>query len=229
MKIESREGKDVSEQCVKYGEKGPVIIFLLGANSEPFFYKAFLEKLAPNYQVYAIEHPNMGNHTELNDNDLQSYLDYIDAVISSINLQENYYLMGFSLGGYLALEYVKQKKNILGLILLSPLTRLRSQSYTMLAIREFLNEIQNKLSRSKYMPLSIFSFVNFRFLKAKENNSNLVMNLEPLNINMSIPDIKSLVILGKKDLIIDASFSKRIFSRNPNYKVIITKNGHDAF
>lgn len=102
----------VDDQEIEYLDigKGPTLIFLHGAFGSFRFYKPLLTKLAIKYRVIAPVMPGMGKSAKIkikSDKDIiPYYLNCLNNFIHKIIKNDDYIVLGHSLGGYLAMKLV---------------------------------------------------------------------------------------------------------------------------
>ncbi|OGM31279.1 hypothetical protein A2803_03745 [Candidatus Woesebacteria bacterium RIFCSPHIGHO2_01_FULL_44_21] len=209
--------------------KGEPLLFLGGASSPFGYYEKFVNLLSKHYKVYFFNYPGLGKSEKPKSHSLEVYLKAVDQVVKENNLK-NYYLAGASFGGFLALEYAfVYPGNIKALILFSPLTRLFSKIKISNVIRIALTQLQKWQAECPPMTQNVFTYKHFFGAVGKYRHSEFVIKLEvnPKHIAKNIP---ILVVLGDKDKLIDSSYSKQVFEKHKNAKIIIIKGGsHDAF
>jgi len=209
--------------------KGKPLLFLAGAGAPYNYYDKFINLLAKSYKVYFFNYPGLGKSEKPKGHTLDVYLKAVDQVVKDNNLKK-FYLVGASFGGYLAVEYAwTHPKNIRAVMLFSPLTRFFSKVKFSNALRIALTQLQKWQAEYPPMTQNVFTLKHFRNASEKLKHTDFVIKQEfnPKHIPSSIP---ILVVLGDSDKVIDSSYSKLVFKKHKNTKVMVIKGGgHDAF
>lgn len=212
----------------QYGSSGKTIVFLLGANNKPSFYESFFQKLGQHYRVFVITYSGIGNSDKFAEHTLTNYLDYIHKIIKDEVQAHEFYLAGFSLGGYLAVKYFHlHKEKIAGLILLSPMFKLRSRSLISLMGRFILNEFQRLRSANRGDVYSILSPRNLYFFATRQKHSRFITNLPALTPEEMADITNYIAVVGKRDYIVDSDQVLKLLKIANT--AVYEKSGHDGF
>ena len=210
--------------------KGEPLLFLAGANATFEYYQPFLKLLSKKFKVYFFNYPGLGKSEKFKGGySLIKYLNLIDRFITERKL-DNFHLVGASFGGFLAIKYASQRKDVIkSLILFSPLTKLFTQSKIGNALRIAKTNSQKMRKRYKPLILSVFRPGNSRNFFEKLQHSDFVLSCSLEEIDFA-EDVPTLLIVGGKDLIVDSQYTHSLFTGRKNCKIIYFKSeGHDAF
>ena len=214
----------------------PLIVLLPGANHHAGFYRKFAQLLATDFEVYVMPWPGIGPdvpESRVNGHNEVEYLKYMASQISDFSQGREYLLMGFSLGGYMAIKYALQEEGgrIKRLVLLSPLTRLHSRFLPETAANELLNELQNVGHDRTYFDVNLFSLDHLQYLPAKHRQTILATS----ELEITLEDVQSLtppvqVFFGSDDLIVDSTYTQELFDQVEGAEVYVFEDtGHDAY
>ncbi len=230
-----------------YNEDNPVIILLHGSPGQISNWKHIIPCLEKHYRVIAFDQRGYGESDKPLKVSLEDYLEDLDQLIRELNLKrDRVVLVGHSFGGLVAQEYAARYE-ILGLVLIGSLTRLKPglidhiiwSTPSILWRKLFFTE--NALTRSFYRKLFFSkqtpSQVYEEFIKDnKEYLENLPAHVfqylkyfKDYNASENVPKIKTptLIIVGEEDKVTPVEESRKLHETIKNSKLIIIRDaGH---
>lgn len=238
-------GLPVHVSDTKKGEN--IIILLHGYLETLYIWDEFTPLLAPNMRVVSIDIPGHGLSGSFPINTMENCASIVNSVMDKLNIPKAW-LLGHSMGGYVASETLKLYSNrFFGLIMMHSTPYADSLEKKDKRDREISLVKQNKLhSIVKFSIENMFANENVSRFEEKifeiaeiaevHDPEGIVASIEGMKqreentIFLSSCELPILFFFGEKDNYISLQTVQEIQSKIPEAKYILLKNsGHNGF
>ncbi len=187
--------------------------------------KEFVDALDKKYEIYKINFPGFCGQEEPNKAwKLSDFAAYVNEYLNKNKLKVDY-ILGYSFGGAVAIQYNKEYDNNQKLILISPaITRNKDKSKKYIKTPTFLNPIRNFL-RDIYLIYVVknkYMVSGTKFLRGTYQN---IVRVELLDDLKQIDPQKLTIIYGEKDTMVNPKYIINNISKKLNERVHLIKEG----
>lgn len=191
--------------------------------------KKFVDELSKEYDIYKLNFPGFCGEKEPKQSEwnLEDYANYVKEYLDNSNLKVDY-ILGYSFGGAVAVEYASMFDNKQKLILVSPaIIRNYKKTIKFIKTPKCFRKIRNSLRNSylKYIIKNEYIIHGTKFLNNSYQNIvrvNLINQLEQLNpYNITI-------IYGTKDNMVNPEYINNNINIYFKNRIFFIKDGtHD--
>lgn len=191
--------------------------------------KKFVDELSKEYDIYKLNFPGFCGEEEPKQSEwnLEDYANYVKEYLDNNNLKVDY-ILGYSFGGAVAVEYASMFDNKQKLILVSPaIIRNYKKTIKFIKTPKCFRKIRNSLRNLylKYIIKNEYIIHGTVFLNNSYQNIvrvNLINQLEQLNpYNITI-------IYGTKDNMVNPEYINKNININFKNRIFFIKDGtHD--
>jgi pimeloyl-ACP methyl ester carboxylesterase len=199
---------------------GETLLFL-GGYDQPFsVFKNLFSLISKDYRIIALNMPGIGETEPVDKISINICLNIVDEFAAEKNL-DNFFIMGNSFGGYLALRYAHDFncKNIKGVILLAP--------YFVPYTRNLLGNLTTVLKTNlrKTFNRHGLDSINFDDEGIFKQTPKVLMDYAKMILGIefekSLLSLKKdcLIIFGDKDTLIDSSYTMKLLKDQPNIQL----------
>ena len=221
---------------------GPTVLLLHGFLEDLSMWNPLVDSLLPNYQVLRVELLGHGKTGHLGYiHSMKDMAEAVEAVLEHLQI-ETYFVIGHSMGGYVALELSRiNTKELKGLCLMNSTYKPDSKE------RKLLRKRANRMARENYPALVRMSYAN---LFSEESREQFPQEIEKgllVALNTSVQGYlaaqegmiqrsnfseefktmtcKKMIILGKKDGLID---HEKLVEEllETNVEIVLLSEGH---
>ncbi len=232
----------------KVSGKGKSLVMLHGYLESIAVWGSFEEKLAESFRVISIDLPGHGKTGNLgNTHTMQQMAAIVNHIVQLLGLSE-FYILGHSMGGYVALHYIHDfPKGVKGLILLHSSAKADTEDKKIARRRtiELIQKGKKEMVTSQHVPQT-FNAENIpKFTHRIEQLKKIASETPEKGIIAALNGMKErtdftdflnkshfpvLMIVGKEDNFIPFSVSEAHFRLSHNITPCILENsGHMGF
>ncbi len=225
----------------------PVLLFLHGYLETLYIWSDFIEQFTDRYRVISIDLPGHGLSGSFDINNMDRVAHLISLLLDSLSIHNNVVVIGHSMGGYVALECIKNDPNRyssivllhstpysdtpqklldrereIELIKLNKLQQIASISFTKLFSSSNVIKFEDKIHElveicEVHDPEGIVSSI--KGIMLREDNSIFFTNLQK----------PKLVVLGSSDNYINIEQTEKLKTSYGSNVIIIPDVGHCSF
>lgn len=202
---------------------GDPIIFLPGANVYLRDLDDIISPLSNRFRVIAVKYPNDNCLRKGKRLDLCEYFAVIDSVVEHFSLS-NYYIVGQSMGGGIALAYASQNSSVKKVVGLVPfLSGMKSP------LSAYWQNMRNIAQWAKTEKTTAPFLSIWRNLIHSRRLFRLFHALQSYDVReyVSKVQVPTLLVIGKNDVMYKSADIKNLVSGKGNYEVVELENvGH---
>lgn len=205
---------------------GEKLLFIPGGGADYDYYSYFIDKLAEEYQVTALNLPGFGRSPYISDLTLDKIIGFMGEFVRISGPYE--IIVGHSLGAGLSAEFIARNPRITNkALLISPLAQNFSGSKVVTILKVANNYFKNSTKSPGSYPDLLPLFIK-NCLKWRAMWQHLMLTHNIVFSNWNRIDAEVTAVLSRNDLILNVNQQEEKLREIPMVKIVELDGGHDS-